>query len=121
MHTSLDDTQVPNLAGFYQARSLGLTLVTPSVVTPFGIDTKSGDLTRAYVIVDEHPTPQPPIDNSVFSYNNPAHENPRRRAALQEQMRVFWGTGTVQNTCGGACDCAAGACGSLLQPMYGGH
>ena len=121
MHTSLEDTQVPNLAGFYQARSLGLTLVTPSVVEPFGIDTKSGDLTRAYVIVDEHVTPLPPPDNSVFSYDNLAHENPRRRAALQQQMRVFWGTGMVQNTCGGACDCAAGACGPLLQPMYGGH
>ena len=121
MHTSMEDTEVPNLAGFYQARSLGLTLVTPSVYEPFGIDTKGGDLTRAYVIVDEHVTPEPPADNSVFTYDNLAHENPRRRAALQQQMRVFWGTGKVQNTCGGACDCAAGACGPLLKPMYGGH
>ncbi len=121
MMTSLHDTQVPNLAGFYQARSLGLTLLAPSsVVTPYGFAGKAEDLTRAYVIVDEHPTPEPPVDNSVFSYNNDAHENPRRRAGLQQMMRLFWGYGMAMQTCTGPCDCAAGNCGALQQPSYGG-
>ncbi|MEO6776330.1 MAG: hypothetical protein ABI467_25520 [Kofleriaceae bacterium] len=122
MMTSLHDAQVPNLAGFYQARSLGLTLLAPSsVVTPFGFDGKAQDLTRAYVIVDEHPTPEPPLDNEVISFDNNAHENPRRRAGLQEMMKLFWGYGEAMQTCTGPCDCAAGNCGVLQMPMYGGE
>ncbi|MEP6865562.1 MAG: hypothetical protein ABJE66_33390 [Deltaproteobacteria bacterium] len=122
MMTSLHDAQVPNLAGFYQARSLGLTLLQPSsVVTPYGFDGKTPDLTRAYVIVDEHPDPEPPPDNAVISFDNNAHENPRRRAGLQEMMKLFWSYGEAMQTCTGACDCAAGNCGVLQMPMYGGE
>jgi len=120
MMTSLHDAQVPNLAGFYQARSLGLALMTPSVVTPYGF-TKAFDPTRAYVIVDEHPSPEPPADNSVFSFDNNAHENPRRRAALQAMMKQFWSSGMAMPACTGTCDCAAGNCGTLQQPAYGGN
>jgi hypothetical protein len=122
MHTSLGDCEVPNLAGFYQARSLGLTLITPSVMTPFGFETAQATTSdHAYVIVDEHPTPLPPTTNEVYAYDNVAHENPRRRVLLHQQMRDFWTTGTVTNACTGACDCTAGNCGALHPPMYGGH
>jgi hypothetical protein len=63
----------------------------------------------------------PPDTNLTFGYDNVAHENPRRRADVQQMMRDFWATGTVTNTCAGPCDCAAGKCGALKQPMYGGH
>ena len=122
MMTSLHDAQVPNLAGFYQARSLGLTLLQPSsVIAPYGFDGKAQDLTRAYVIVDEHPSPEPPADNEVISFDNNAHENPRRRAGLQQMMKLFWGYGEAMQTCAGPCDCAAGNCGVLQVPMYGGE
>ena len=122
MVTSIADAQVPNLASFYQARSLGLTLLTPSVVVPFGFDAmKAAAADRAYVIVDEHPTPLPPETNEVFAFDNPAHENPRRREAVQQMMQEFWANGVVHNTCAGACDCAAGKCGELSVPMFGGH
>ena len=122
MMTSLHDAQVPNLAGFYQARSLGLTLLSPSsVITPYGFASHTEDLTRAYVIVDEHPSPEPPVDNEVINFDNNAHENPRRRAGLQTMMKLFWGYGEAMQTCAGACDCAAGNCGVLQMPMYGGE
>ncbi len=121
MHTSLGDAQVPNLASFFQARSLGLTLVTPSVVVPYGFETaQAASSDRGYVIVDEHPSPLPPADNTTFGYDNQAHGNPRRRQLIQQMLRDFWATGTVQNTCTGACDCAAGNCGALKLPLYGG-
>src|SRR5262249_25310433 len=109
MNTSLGDAQVPNLASFFQARSLGAKLVDPAVVEPFGIDhaTTVSD-GAALVIVDEHPMPLPPETNETFSYDNVAHENPRRRAAIQQLMLDFWRTGVVANPCAGTCDCAAG-------------
>jgi hypothetical protein len=72
------------------------------------------------VIVDEHPSPMPPDDNSTFSYDNDAHENPRRRDAIQQMMLGFWSTGIATNPCAGACDCSAGSGGALKLPMYGG-
>ena len=74
----------------------------------------------AYVIVDEKPTAIPPETNLLFSFDNVAHENPRRRQALQQMMRDFWRTGTATNTCTGACDCASGNCGTLRGPTHGG-
>ena len=65
MMTSRDDCAVPNVAGFFQARSLGLKLVMPSVLVPFGFETRAGAqrAQRGDVIVDEHPTPVPPETN----------------------------------------------------------
>ena len=120
-HMSMNDAQVPNLAAMFQARSLGLTLITPSVTVPFGFETaQAATADRAFVIVDEQPMPVPPTDNTTFNYDNDAHENPRRRVALQQMMRDFWATGTVHQTCTGACDCADGNCGDLGVPQYGG-
>jgi hypothetical protein len=122
LQTSLHDASVPNLASFYHARSLGLPLLSSSVITPFGFAAPVESATEkgGYVIVDEMPSMTPPETNEVFNFNSIAHENPRRRAALQQQMRDFWATGTVANTCTGACDCAAGNCGALGTAIHGG-
>ena len=121
LQTSLDDASVPNLASFYHARSLGVDLLSTSVVTPWGFDAPVESTTaNGYVIVDEMPPRKPPDTNEVFSFDSIAHENPRRRTLLQQQMRDFWATGTISNTCTGPCDCAAGNCGTLRTAMYGG-
>jgi hypothetical protein len=117
VHTSIGDCAVPNLASFFQARSLGLDLISPAVTVPYGFaDRQVASSERAWVIVDEQPTPLPPETNEVFSFDNVAHENPRRREAIQAQMQAFWATGVVTNTCTGPCDCAAGNCGALRSP-----
>jgi hypothetical protein len=114
MQTSRDDTQVPNVASFFQARSLGVTLLSQSVIVPFGFEEKQGTSSdRAWLIVDEHADPKPPETNETFAYTNDAHENARRRTLVQQQMREFWSTGVATNPCTGQCDCAAGNCGAL--------
>lgn len=121
MQTSHNDCQVPNVASFYQARSLGMTLITPSVVDVSGVATAATATGRGWVIVDEKPSPMPPADNTTFAYDNQAHGNPRKRAAVQQMILDFFSTGIIHSTCTtGACDCAAGNCGALQQPMYGG-
>lgn len=121
MHTSVDDASVPNVASYYHARSLGLDLMSTSVTTPFGLPAPVDSTTQsALVVIDEKPPRKPPETNEVFNFNSIAHENPRRRTLVQQQMRDFWSTGTIANTCTGPCDCAAGACGNLRTAMYGG-
>lgn len=121
MQTSLDDAAVPNVASYYHARSLGLDVLSTSVTTPFGFDAPVESTTKGgIVIVDEMPDKKPPETNEVFNFSTNAHEHPRRRTLLQAQMRDFWATGTIANTCTGPCNCAAGNCGELRTAMYGG-
>jgi hypothetical protein len=113
LHMSMGDCAVPNLASEYQARSIGLPLLGPSVKTPHGFTPTDGPLANAFVIMDEQPMPLPPISNEVFDYDNEAHENLRRRPATLQQIQRFVETGEIVNFCTGACDCKAGNCGPL--------
>jgi hypothetical protein len=112
-YMSAGDCQVPNLATLFQARSIGLPLLTPSVQAPFAMTGMDGPLENALVIMDEHPDPLPPETNALFGYDNEAHENQRRRAATIDQIDHFYSTGEITNYCVGPCDCAAGNCGPL--------
>lgn len=121
MQTSLDDAAVPNVASYYHARSLGLDLLSTTVTTPFGFAAAVDSTTKGgIVVVDEMPPKKPPETNEVFNFDTIAHEHPRRRTLLQLQMRDFWSTGTINNTCNGPCNCAAGNCGELRTAKYGG-
>ena len=120
LHMGMGDCQVPNLASEFQARSIGLPVLAPSVKVPFGMTGMDGPVPNAFVIMDEHPDPLPPETNLLFGEDNVAHENLRRRAATIQQIEHFYDTGEVVNFCrsgSGAepapCDCAAGNCGPL--------
>ncbi|HUQ03142.1 MAG TPA: hypothetical protein VM261_11655 [Kofleriaceae bacterium] len=114
LHASVGDAQVTNLATFLQVRTMGIPMLTPSVETPFGMTTPTGSPSSAFMIVDESPTPLPPTTNKMNDAGNVAHENARRRAAVMDQIDAFLTDGTITNTCNGACDCATGACGALV-------
>src|SRR4051794_4313272 len=114
MQTSRDDAQVPNVSSFYQARSLGVTLLSPSVIVPFGFEQDQAASTsgNAWTIFDEHATPKPPDTNLTFAFDNNAHNGPRNRAAARAQVLQFFATGTVDAACGAdVCDCSIGNCG----------
>ncbi|MBA3392563.1 MAG: hypothetical protein H0T89_07965 [Deltaproteobacteria bacterium] len=110
---SMGDCAVPNLASEYQARSLGLPLLGPTVKTPYGFTPTEGPLASGFVIMNESPALLPPVSNEVFNYDNEAHENLRARAATIQQIARFAETGEIVNFCTGACDCKAGNCGAL--------
>jgi hypothetical protein len=110
------DSQVANIATEIQARSLGIPVLAPAVVTPWGLTAQAGPLTSALAIYDEHLVPTPPLTNTSLP-DNGAHGSLRGRRAAQEQMRTFFQTGTIVQTCSdgvmaAACDCPSDAvCG----------
>ena len=118
LYASLGDAQVTNLSTFLQARTMGVPVVTPTVLMPYGLSMATGTPASALVIVDEHAMPVPPATNLLNERGNVAHENPRRREKIMDQIDAFLDTGTIAPACGtgGAapCDCAAGACGALV-------
>ena len=114
LYTSMGDTQVTTLGAFLQARTMGLPLAAPAAVPPYGLTLAAAPPPSGLVIVDEHPTPLPPTTNLLNNQNNQAHENPRRREHIMDQIDRFLEDGTIVDACGGVCDCAAGACGALI-------
>lgn len=114
LHASIGDAQVTNLATYLQVRTMGIPMLTPSAETPFGMTMATGTPMSAFMIIDESPTPLPPATNLLNDAGNEAHENPRRRANVMDQIDAFLTDGTITNTCNGACDCTTGACGPLV-------
>jgi hypothetical protein len=111
---SIGDSQVTNLASAQLARELGLPVLSPALVVPYGLEEKAGPQASAVAIYDVHPTPLPPESNLLNTRDNQAHNDTRRYAAVVEQMKHFFETGEIIQTCtGGPCDCAAGACGAM--------
>jgi hypothetical protein len=116
LQMSVGDAQVSNLASHYLARTMGLPLLGPALYEPVGFTATTGPLEDAFVEYSEDPTPLPPESNLVNETDNSAHGDMRKRQAVVDQIGMFFATGDVANTCDGACDCGAGACGPLDPP-----
>jgi hypothetical protein len=99
-----DDSQVPNIASDTAVRSMGIPLLTPSPVMPWGIPTSEGPEDSAYVYYDLGREPAPP-GNLAPTEGNGAHGDQRWLDAALEQMNGFWQSdGQVVHTCDGPCD-----------------
>ena len=114
MQFAVADDEVSNVASEYQARSMGIPVLTPSVYEPWGVETADGPVSSGLAIFDfglgdTIPlTNQPPPDNDVHSFV-------RRREAAIEMMRIFYRDGLATQTCGEAgCTCVDGGCGAEL-------
>ena len=114
LYASMNDAQVTNLATYHQARTMGIPLVGVSPEMPYGLGIPTGMPTSALVIANENPSPKPPASNLLNEEGNVAHENPRRRELLIEQIDAFLEDGTITDVCAGPCNCHEGACGALL-------
>jgi hypothetical protein len=94
-----DDAQVPNLSSDMAVRALGIPLMSPSIVTPWGIETTTEPVPSAYVYYDMLVEPLPE-GNQVAEDDNGSHGQQRYVDAAREQMHRFWQPdGMVENFC----------------------
>jgi hypothetical protein len=107
MQIALGDDQVPNLASWWQARTMGIPVLGPSVEEPWGMQAATGPLTdSALVIFDGRAEGDPEIpDENVPAPNTGAHYVPRNQPATWRQIKTFYETGMIVNECDGACLC----------------
>jgi hypothetical protein len=110
LHMAVGDDEVPNISTEYQARTMGIPVLSPAVYKPYGIDEVAGPLPSALVIFDggDGPIPlgnEPPPDND-------AHKLTRSSKAGKDQIQHFLETGEIIHFCGEGqpCDCTIGAC-----------
>ncbi len=110
LQMAVNDTSVTNLATEAQARVMNLPVLSPSVRIGWGLEGASAPQSSALVVYDEHPDPPAPTTNIRNINGNDTHTTMRTRNAAVEQIQTYLETGEVVDTCGGACDCATGAC-----------
>jgi hypothetical protein len=98
------DSQVPNIASDIAVRTMGIPLMVPSTVEPWGIPGTEGPAPSAYVYYDFGIEPIPP-GNDAPGEDNGVHGDQRYLDAARAQMNAFFQPdGEVENFCDGACD-----------------
>jgi hypothetical protein len=114
MQIAVADDEVSNLASEYQARSMGIPVLAPSVSAPWGVDLVEGPVPSALVVFDFGLGDTIPISNEPPP-DNDVHSFVRKREAAIEQMRRFYATGDIIQTCGpDGCACHQDGCGAEL-------
>jgi hypothetical protein len=115
MQIAIGDDEVANVASEYQARTMGIPVMTPSPYTPYGVAEAAAPVPSGLVIYDFGVgdtipiTNEPPPDNDV-------HSGIRVRQATIDMMREFLLNGNVEQMCTAptGCDCVNGGCGAEL-------
>src|SRR5207237_955950 len=111
IQVALADEQVPNIGSWWQARTMGIPVLGPSPMTPWGLTVRDTPLAggSAIVILDGG-APMPPVTNTPPAQDLKMHAMPRKQGATRRQIQEFFATGRIVNECAGACVCPTGAC-----------
>ncbi len=113
MQIALSDEQVPNLGSYWQARSMGIPVLGPTPVTPWGLTVAASPLAagQSAILIMDGGAPAPPSTNVPAPKVDPSmHDLTRTQAATRRQIKEFFDTGTIVNECAGVCTCQTGAC-----------
>jgi hypothetical protein len=101
MQIGLGDTQVPNFTAWLHARLLGIPVVTPTPVTPWGLPEEAAPFAGSGVTIWDfgqdlafYEVARPPTSG------NPVHEGVRRDSRAQAQIGAFLRTGVIEPVCG---------------------
>lgn len=104
MQVGVGDPTVPNLASFYQARILGVPLLQPSTMEPFGVPSVQAPVTGSALTLFDFGVPL--NDSAQASLDdNEVHEGVRRTPGSKAQIDQFFRPGgPLIAPCDGACD-----------------
>lgn len=104
MQIAIADDEVPNIASEYQARTMGVPLIMPSPVMPYGLTPTTAPAQNGILFYDFGlgstipPVNEAPPDNDV-------HSNVRNKKATTDMMKHFYETGEIVNMCTGPNGC----------------
>jgi hypothetical protein len=117
MQIALADEQVSDFAAYWEARTMNVPVVSPSVTQPWGLSTRDAPINGSALVVYDCAGPALPLTNTAppksacaMAGTSELHDLPAHVAAGRRQMKTFLETGTIVNECAGACTCATGAC-----------
>ena len=98
-----DDSQVPNIASDAAARTMGLPVLSTSIIHPWGLSVVEPGAENAMVYYDLG-VPVQANTNAPPEFDNDAHGQQRGIDSAQRQIDAFLrDDGTIQNFCDGDC------------------
>lgn len=120
MQIAWGDEQVSDYAAFWEARSMGVSVVGTGLVSPWGIPVQDAatPMTDGLMIYGCGAVP-PPLTNTPpettacpMANRDELHDLPAHVAAGRRQMAEFFSSGSIENQCAGSgdCTCDTGAC-----------
>jgi hypothetical protein len=117
MQAGIGDALVNNLGTDFQARTVGIPVLQPSTYEPYGVEARPGPLTSGLNYFKGNAPPGP--TGNMPASDNEMHELIRRTRAANDQMKIFFETGEIVQTCADgdtptACDCTLDRCGGQL-------
>jgi hypothetical protein len=112
MQMALGDEQVPNIGTYWQARTMGIPVLAPSPVAPWGLMVQQTPLAGgSALVIEDGGAPPAPVTNVPAPKLDPSmHDLTRNQPASRRQMKEFFATGRIVNECNGPCVCPTGAC-----------
>jgi hypothetical protein len=111
MQIAVADDEVSNIASEYQARTMGINALEPSVYEPQGVPVAAGPLDNGLVLFDWGLGDTIPLTNEAPP-DNDVHGDLRFYEATTRQIGTFFETGEIQSFCGeSGCTCLDGGCG----------
>ena len=118
MQIALADEQVSDFAAYWEARTMNVPVLSPSVASPWGLVQQGSPLpsTSGLAIYDCGGPPLPATNTPpaksacAIAGTEELHDLPAHVPAGRRQMKDFYETGQIVNECAGACTCATGAC-----------
>lgn len=116
MQVAIADDEVANLASDYQARTMGIPVLTPSPYVSYGLQGNAGPVPSGMILYDFGLGSTIPETNEAPPDNN-VHSSIRNKQATMDMMKRFFETGEIVQMCTApsGCDCTvADACGAML-------
>lgn len=117
MQIARADEQVSELAAYWEARTMKVPIVSPTVTSPWGLPSAAAPTGGSGLVVYDCAGPPLPLTNTpppkspcVKAGTEELHDLPAHVGAGRRQMKKFFETGQIVNECAGACTCATGAC-----------
>ena len=116
MQIAIADGEVSNLGSEYQARTMGIPVLTPSPYVPYGVESSAVPVESGMIIYD-FGLPPLPASNEPPPEND-AHSSIRNKQKTIDMMKHFYETGEIQQMCtaekGCVCSAAPSGCGAQL-------
>ena len=104
MQAAIGDASVPTVGAHVLARSIGAGLADPAPRAVWGLESVSLPTQQSVLVEFDYGIEEPLEGVPATDADHNPHNWPRNSDAGIEQIGVFFTTGTITQTCDGACD-----------------
>jgi hypothetical protein len=103
LHVAIGDHQVTPLSAHVIARAVGAKNMKPVNREVFQVPSADSPFDGNGIVEWDFGLPPAPITNTPMTAGKDPHDEVRKLQSARDQTDLFFRTGKIENTCGGAC------------------